>query len=315
MKKLVIGRINPVMPAMQGALGYISSASFVAAVARAGALGNIASLGLTPGQLLEQIKAVRNLCERGDIFGVNLLVHSDMYSKLLEVCVGERVDFVELAGGIDKMCGLIKKDGGPEVICKVSSLRLAQYSEQLGASAVTVMGKESGGHIGFPEGTPFVGTADLVREVKNGTGMTIIAAGGAVDASSARDLFDAGADGVQVGTRLMATIEFESHPLFKQALIDAGEEDVVVIDSPFGMPLRVLNTGFGRGKDRAAFDTSGCVECLSGCARTYCLRKAMLRSAAGDVEKGLIPASENTLRIKKILPLQRVLSDIASGCE
>jgi NAD(P)H-dependent flavin oxidoreductase YrpB (nitropropane dioxygenase family) len=315
MKKLVIGRLNPVLPAMQGALGYISSASFVAAVASEGAMGNIASLGLTPEQLLEQIKAVRKLCKREERFGVNLLVHSEMYSKLLEVCVDERVDFVELAGGIDKECGLINKDGGPEVICKVSSLRLAMYSEQLGAAAVTVMGKEAGGHLGFPEGVPFVSTADLVREVKNGTGLTVIAAGGAVDTKSARDLFDAGADGVQIGTRLMATVEFESHPVFKQAIIDAGEEDVTVIDSPFGMPLRVLSTGLGRGTGREAFDTSGCVECLSECARTFCLRKAIRRAAAGDVEKGVVPASENTPRIKKVLPLQQVLSDIASSGE
>jgi NAD(P)H-dependent flavin oxidoreductase YrpB (nitropropane dioxygenase family) len=290
MKKLVIGRLNPVLPAMQGALGYISSASFVAAVASEGAMGNIASLGLTPEQLLEQIKAVRKLCKRGDIFGINLLVHSEMYSKLLEVCVDERVDFVELAGGIDKECGLINKDGGPEVICKVSSLRLAMYSEQLGAAAVTVMGKEAGGHLGFPEGVPFISTADLVREVKNGTGLTVIAAGGAVDTKSARDLFDAGADGVQIGTRLMATVEFESHP-------------------------GVLSTGLGRGTGREAFDTSGCVECLSECARTFCLRKAIRRAAAGDVEKGVVPASENTPRIKKVLPLQQVLSDIASSGE
>jgi NAD(P)H-dependent flavin oxidoreductase YrpB (nitropropane dioxygenase family) len=313
MKKLKIGKLSPRLPVMQGALGYIDAPQFAAAVARSGALGNIASLGLTPARLRERIRTAGELCGRDDIFGVNLLVHSKSYTELLDVCIDEGVDFVELAGGIDKECGRISKEGGPEVICKVSSLRLASYSEQLGASAVTVMGKEAGGHLGFPEGIPFVGTADLVREVKRGTGLTVIAAGGAVDQATAESLFDAGADGVQAGTRLMATNEFESHLLFKQAIVNAGEKDTAIIDSPFEMPLRALSTGFGRGKGRKKYDTSGCVECISGCSKAYCLRKAIRRAAAGELEEGVVPASENSNRISEILPLKKVLFDLAGA--
>jgi NAD(P)H-dependent flavin oxidoreductase YrpB (nitropropane dioxygenase family) len=313
MKEMFVGKLSPRLPVMQGALGYIGTASFAAAVARAGAMGTLASLGLSTGKLRERIRAVRELCGGNDIFGVNLLVHSDGYPGLLGVCIDERVDFVELAGGIDKECGRISRDGGPEVICKISSLRLADYSEQLGASAVTVMGKEAGGHLGFPEGVPFKSTDELVKEVKKGTSLTVIASGGAVDAASAGSLFDAGADGVQLGTCLMATVEFEAHPLFKQALVRAGVKDAVVIDSPFGMPLRALSTDFGLGSGRDKFDTSGCVNCISACSKSYCLREAIRRAAAGDLEVGVVPASENTYRINEVLRLNRVLKEIASA--
>jgi len=310
MKRLVIGTLHPKLPMMQGALGYIDSPSFVAAVARAGAMGVIASLGLSPGELRFRIRDVRARCEGGEIFGVNLLVPTAQYTELLEVCINERVSFVELAGGIDKQCGAISQQGGPAVICKVSSLRLAGYAEQLGAAAITVMGKEAGGHLGFPAGTPFVSTADLVREVKTGVTIPVIAAGGVVDGESARSLFETGTDGVQVGTRLLTTPEFESHQSFKDAIVRAGRDDVIVIDSPFGLPLRVLDTRFARGEDRTRSSVEECVRCLPACNKAFCLRSAMRRAASGSVEGGIIPASEHTWRIHEILPLKKVLHEM-----
>ncbi|MBM4049629.1 MAG: nitronate monooxygenase [Planctomycetes bacterium] len=310
MKALVIGKLRPRLPVMQGALGYIGSPSFVAAVARAGALGTIASLGLTPEELRKQIAEVRSQCSEGDLFGVNLLVPATTYPAQVEVCLEQHVHFVELAAGMDKQCGRIHAQGGPAVIYKVSSLRLAQYAEQLGAAAVVVMGKEAGGHLGFPQGVPFVSTADLVRSVKPRVSIPVIAAGGAVDDETAKPLFEAGADAIQVGTRLLATHEFQSHPSFKAALVHAGADEVLVIDSPFGLPLRALSTRFARGQGREAFDVEDCVRCLPTCRKTYCLRAAMRRALAGQVQDGIIPASENTPRICTLLTLSEALSEM-----
>lgn len=311
MKKLAFGEKSPRLPVMQGAFGYIDSPSFVASVARAGALGNLASLGLRADELRAQIAAVRGRCDERDVWGVNLLVAADEYPTQVEVCIEERVDFVELAAGIDKQCGRISAQGGPAVICKVSSLRLAQYAEQLGAAAVVVMGKEAGGHLGFPEGVPFVSTVELVRTIASSIGLPVIAAGGAVDAETATRLFEAGADAVQAGTRLLATNEFESHPAFKDAIVQAGDDGVAVTDSPFDLPLRALDTRFARGEGRDQYDTKGCVGCLPVCNKTYCLRAAMRRAAEGQVEEGVIPASEHTGRIRTVLPLREALLELA----
>jgi len=311
MKKLIIGKMNPRFPVMQGALGFIDSSAFVANMARAGAIGVIASLGLTPGELRRRILDVRSECNGNDIFGVNLLVPSDHYHELLKVCIEEHVDFVELAGGIDKKCDLISKHGGPSIICKVSSLRLAQYAEQLGAAAITVMGKEAGGHLGFPNGTPFISTVDLVRGIKPRVNVPVIAAGGAVDAEFSQVLFEAGADAIQIGTRLLTTNEFESHQSFKDAIIKATHDDVIVINSPFGLPLRALDTRFARGEGRSCYGVEDCVGCLPTCSKNFCLRAAMRRAVAGEVEQGIIPASEHAPRIGTILPLRQVLLEVS----
>jgi len=109
---------------------------------------------------------------------------------------------------------------------------------------------------------------------------------------------------------LLATHEFQSHPSFKEAIVGAGDGDVAVIDSPFDLPLRALNAPFARDQGREAFGAEDCVECLPTCSKTYCLRAAMRRAAAGQVEDGVIPASENTAHIRTVLPVSDALVEM-----
>jgi NADH:quinone reductase (non-electrogenic) len=225
-------------PIIQGGLAYLAYADLAAAVSNAGGLGQITAMSLsTPEQLREEIKKVRALTDQP--FGVNFAIgeHGRAFSHMLDVAIEENVPVVSMTGGnptpiFDQLKGTsIKK------LVLVAARRQAVKAEQLGADAVMVVGHEGGGHLGRDD----IGTMVLIPQVVDSVSIPVIASGGIGDGRGWMAAHALGAEGIEMGTRFIATKEcVHASEAYKQALVESTENDTVIIKRSIGAPARTL---------------------------------------------------------------------------
>ncbi len=220
-------------PVIQGGMAGISESTLVSAVSNAGGLGTLGS-GLMPAQWLkDQIKKTRELTKNP--FAVNLYLQNPKAEELIKVIIEERVPIVFTGGGNPLPLFPYFQAGGIKVIPVVPSPRLAKKMEDNGADAVVVEGMEAGGHIG--ENTTFClipQTRSLLKTIP------LIAAGGIYDKKTAAAALLLGADGVQMGTRFLASKECPIDEQYKKRIADASADDVTVALRFTGHPLRMI---------------------------------------------------------------------------
>jgi len=225
-------------PIIQGGLAYLAYADLAAAVSNAGGLGQITAMSLpTPEALREEIRKVREKTDRP--FGVNFAIgqHGRPFSHMLEVAIEEEVPVVSVTGGnpapfFDQLKGVdIKK------LVLVAAVRQAVKAEELGADAVMVVGQEGGGHLGKYD----IGTFVLIPKVVDSVSIPVIASGGIGDGRGLMAALALGAEGIEMGTRFIATQEcVHAHPLYKELLVKGSENDTVVIKRSLGAPGRAI---------------------------------------------------------------------------
>ena len=219
-------------PIIQGGMAGISESTLVSAVSNAGGLGVIGS-GLMPGAWLEkEIRMTRGKTELP--FGVNLFMQNPRVEELVRVLMKEKPSVVFTGGGNPLPVMSYLKMAKIKVIPVVPSPRLAKKMEENGAEAIVVSGWEAGGHVG--KNTLF----SLLLESKKATNLPLIAAGGIYDGRSAREAFLLGAEGVQMGTRFLASKECIVSETYKQAILRAGMDDIEVVLWSTGHPVRVV---------------------------------------------------------------------------
>ncbi len=220
-------------PVIQGGMAGVSESVLVSAVSNAGGLGVIGSGFFPPSWLEEEIKKTRQLTEKP--FGVNLLMQNPGAPELIKVIVKERVPVVFTGGGNPLPVFSYLQAAGIKVIPVVGLTRLAKKMEDNGADAVVVEGLESGGHIG--ENTTFC----IIPQVKKMLNkIPLIAAGGIYNGKTAAAAFLLGADGIQMGTRFLASTECQIHENYKKAVISATDENITVVARFTGHPVRVI---------------------------------------------------------------------------
>ena len=220
-------------PVIQGGMAGVSESVLVSAVSNAGGLGVIGSGFFPPSWLEEEIKKTRQLTEKP--FGVNLLMQNPGAPELIKVIVKERVPVVFTGGGNPLPVFSYLQAAGIKVIPVVGLTRLAKKMEDNGADAVVVEGLESGGHIG--ENTTFC----MIPQVKKMLNkISLIAAGGIYNGKTAAAAFLLGADGIQMGTRFLASTECQIHENYKKAVISATDENITVVARFTGHPVRVI---------------------------------------------------------------------------
>jgi len=220
-------------PIIQGGMAGVSEAILTAAVSNAGGLGIIGSGFASPSWLEEEIKKTKALTDKP--FGVNLLMQNPNVAELVKVIITEKVPVVFTGGGNPLPILPFLKQAGIKVVAVVPLVRLAAKMEQGGVDAVVVEGMESGGHIG--EGSTFCLVPQAKKAIKN---IPLIAAGGIYDGSTFAASLVLGADGVQIGTRFMASTECQIHENYKQAILKATDEDIVVVARFTGHPVRAI---------------------------------------------------------------------------
>ncbi|MBC6308913.1 enoyl-[acyl-carrier-protein] reductase FabK [Listeria sp. FSL L7-1582] len=284
-------------PIMQGAMAQIAKAPLVAAVSNAGGLGIIASGGMSGEELRTEIQKTKALTDKP--FGVNLMLMMTNIEELTAVIIEEGVKVVTTGAGTPKTYMPIWKEAGITVIPVVPSVMIARKMEQLGADAVVAEGMEAGGHVG--ETT----TMALLPQVVDAVSIPVIAAGGIGDGRGIAAAFALGAQGVQIGTRFLATDECPVHENFKLACLKAKDRDTVVTGRRNGAPVRSIKNQMIKEYQRLEdenVDRDVLEELTLGS-----LRKAVQE---GDTENGSVMAGQITGMITEIKPVDALIQEM-----
>jgi len=227
-------------PIIQGGMVWIANAELAAAVSNAGGLGLISpTAGMSQNDdqvenLKKQIEIAKGLTSKP--FGVNLpIMNNPQIEALVETVVNTRVKAVATAAGNPALYTGRFKEAGVKVLHLVAAVRHAQSAERRGVDAVIAEGYEAGGHNGLDELT----TLTLVPQVVDAVSIPVVAAGGIADARGVVAALALGADGVQMGTRFVATRECIAHQNFKDAIVKATDTDTIITGRKLG-PTRIL---------------------------------------------------------------------------
>lgn len=223
------------IPIFQAPMGYVAKPPLVAAVSEAGAMG------LVPGSLgtettREDIRRTRELTSKP--FGVNLPLAFLRDPAIVDMIVEEGVEFVTTSAGSPDKYGPVLKEAGLIVFHVVPTLKAAQRAVDAGVDGLVVEGSEGAGF----KNPRDVSSMVLLPLVAAKVDVPIVAAGGIADGGSMAAAFALGAEGVQMGTRMLSTLESQVHENMKQAVLDAAETDTMLINRHNGKPVRVLRT-------------------------------------------------------------------------
>ena len=348
--KLNIGGLIAEIPIIQGAMGIgVSGSKLAAAVANEGGVGVIAGVNIGYGEpdfssnpltanlraLKAQIQQARLLAPKG-IIGVNLMVAMNHYGEMVRAAVEEGIDLIVSGAGLPLKLPEFAKDLRTRIVPIVSSGKAARLVVQYWEThynrtpdMIVVEGTEAGGHLGFSReiltGANKPPVLDLVRDVKNAIStfneqlqkkIPVIAAGGIYTGGDIARCLQSGADGVQMATRFTATDECDADLKYKQAYVAAKKEDIIIIQSPVGMPGRALNNRFIQKLNEIGFHSKGCSQCLKGCnpkTAPYCISQALINAVQGHVEEGLIFVGSNAYRVDHIVSVKQLVQELLKG--
>ncbi|HXG92001.1 MAG TPA: nitronate monooxygenase [Blastocatellia bacterium] len=298
----------------------ITSPELAAAVSNAGGLGLISFGAYPPPALRALINRMRELTDKP--FGINFILHFPV-EEAFTVCIEERVPVLSFFWGDPSPYVERAHDAGLKVIEQVGSVTAAVRSARAGVDAIIAQGNEAGGHIA---GT--VSTMALVPRVVDAVAPTpVAAAGGIADARGLVAGLALGADAVVMGTRLLASIEAAAHPIYKQKVLEATEEDTVRT-TLFGggwpnAHHRALRTKFveewlndeSRGSEQRP-DEPVIGESNLGGHRIPVTRFMSLppsSSASGDIESMAMLAGQGVGLVHEIKPAAEIIREIAEG--
>jgi NADH:quinone reductase (non-electrogenic) len=225
-------------PIIQGGLAYLAYADLCAAVSNAGGLGQITAMSLdSPDALRAEIKKAKTMTDK--TFGVNFAIgqHGRPYSHMIDVALEEGVEVMSVTGGNPTPFFEQLKGTNVKKLVLVAAKRQAMKAEELGADAVMVVGHEGGGHLGRDD----VGTMVLTPQVVDAVSIPVIASGGIGDGRGWMAAHALGAEGIEMGTRFIATKEcvHASQP-YLDALLNSSETGTTVIKRTLGTPARAL---------------------------------------------------------------------------
>lgn len=337
------------LPIIQGGMGIgISLSSLAGAVMKEGGIGCI-SLAM-PGYDLanyttqpiqantqaacEEIAKAKAIAQGKGMIAINCMVAGNNYDHYVREAVKAGAEAVISGAGLPlKLPEYVNEDTAIAPI--VSSGRAARLllktwdmHYQRTADFIVIEGYEAGGHLGFKKADLLNGAClsneEILKEVqiaiqpfeeKYQVKIPLIVAGGVFDGKDVAKYIELGADGVQVGTRFIATKECDASEAFKQCIIDAKEEDIVLIDSPVGFPGRAIHTAFLDKYHEARIPSKHCVNCLIPCnpaSTIYCISEALIHAVQGDLDNGLVFCGSNGYRINEMSDVKTIIADLMS---
>ncbi len=298
-------------PIVQGGLMWIARAELAAAVANAGGIGFMTALTFPEADLLRaEIHKCRALTDKP--FGVNLTFLPSLrpidYPAYIDVCIDEGIKFIETAGRNPEPYMDQLKSAGIKVIHKCTSVRHAVKAEKIGCDVVSIDGFEAAGHPGEDDVTSLI----LIPLTRDAIGLPIIASGGFADGRGLVGCLGLGADGMNMGTRFVATKEAPVHENVKQALVNHGERDTRLIMRTLRNTERALHNqtvdkvlDIERQGDTKIEDIAPFVSGLVG--------KEMLED--GDMEKGVLSAGQSMGLVRDIPTCRELLDRIMAQAE
>ena len=353
---LKIGDVVANTPIIQGGMGVgISLSKLASAVANEGGIGVIAGAMIGMGEpdvgknpMEANIRAMRKEIRKAKemtqgVLGVNIMVALTNFADLVKTSLDEKIDVIfsgaglplDLPAYLKEYYDEHKEKAHTKLVPIVSSARAAKILCKKWASkydylpdAFVVEGPKAGGHLGFKADQledPNFALEKVVGEVieavkefeaKSGKTIPVIAAGGIYTGEDIKKFIEMGAAGVQMGTRFVATDECDADDRFKQAYVDATEEDVTVIKSPVGLPGRALRNKFVEDSRKGLKKPFKCpFECIHNCAHEqspYCIAAALLNAKKGNLSRGFAFSGTNVHRIKEIIPVRKLIDSLRS---
>ncbi|MCF4151681.1 nitronate monooxygenase family protein [Dethiosulfovibrio sp. F2B] len=350
MPVLKIGKHSPRHPLIQGGMGVlVSGPKLAGAVARSGAIGTIASVGLAAAHpdftgrnyfeinqkaIKEYLAEAREIAGPNGILAVNCMVAlTDYELHVKAACEGGAQIIISGAGLPLKLPEYTKDYPDVALVPIVSSAKAAQlimrrWKKTCGRipdGFVVETPLYAGGHLGARDEAmvkdPSLSLEVVVPELvsfleKEGLDIPVIAAGGIWDREDVLKAFDLGAKGVQMGTRFAATEEGDADIRFKQAYVDATEDDVVIIHSPAGLPGRALRSPMVDRYLNGDVESKPCMaNCLTHCRyrktkETFCIAQALVDAYRGDWEHGLFFCGSNVTKVKSIEKVEDVIRSL-----
>ncbi len=348
--ELVIGNLRARLPIIQGGMGVgISLSGLASAVANEGGIGVIAAVGMAMlkdkleesykktniNELKKEIRKARQMTD--GIIGVNIMVALTDFENLVRASFEEEVDIVFLGAGLPLrvpqiIAPEVINNGKTRVGVIVSSGRATNIIFRSWAKhgcvpdAVVVEGPKAGGHLGFKDVQitddkyrleyliPDVIEAVKPYEERFGKAIPVIAGGGVYTGEDIYKYLSMGAKGIQMATRFVPTFECDASMEFKEAYVNAKEDDLVIIESPVGLPGRAINNDFLRDVKAGKKKPFKCPwKCLVSCdykTTPYCIAKALANAQKGDLENGFVFAGSNAYRTEKITSVHHVVESI-----
>ena len=222
-------------PIIQGGLAYLARAPLAAAVSEAGGLGQITATTLADErQFRQEIRELRNLTDKP--FGVNFALGHRPIDELLEVAFDEEVPAISLTGGNPQPYASAIVSRGIRLLVLTAGVRAAKNAEKLGADIIIAVGFEGGGHLGRDD----IGTMVLTRKIVESVSVPVVASGGIGDGYGLVAALALGAEGIEMGTRFVATQECPAHLSYKERLVQLQENETRIIERSIGLPGRVV---------------------------------------------------------------------------
>jgi NAD(P)H-dependent flavin oxidoreductase YrpB (nitropropane dioxygenase family) len=281
-------------PIIQGAMGVICNPELVAAVSEAGGFGLLATAFTEdPEFLRNQVTATKQLTNNP--FGSNIFVMNPLAQKFVEVLAEEGVKVVTVSGGSPKGLIPILHDLGIKVIVVSPTVEGAKGAEALGADAVVAEGAESGGIQGFKG----VSTMVLVPAVVDAVKIPVIAAGGIGDSRGYKAALALGAEGVQIGTRFIATKECVAHSIYKTTIFDSNETGTGLVNMG-RFQIRALRTSLVERLIKGEESTR------LGFTRQV-MEDAWIK---GNLETGVLPAGQVAGLVSDAPSVRQVINEI-----
>ncbi len=346
MKKLNIGGLIPKLPIIQGGMGIcVSLSGLASAVANEGGIGVISAVGIgmlepnyrkkfRESNKIALTKEIRKAREKSDgIIGVNIMMAITDFDEMLKIALDEKVDVVFIGAGL-----FLKKPEMPEgcttkFVPKVSSARAARVIFNYWADkyncvpdAVVVEGPMCGGHVGFkknellnvqkPLHELIEETVAIIKpfEERFNIEIPVIAAGGIYTGKDMYEIMEAGASAVKMGTRFVTTHECDVSDAFKQNYLRASAEDITLIDSPVGLPGRVITNPFVKKIQAGEMMPINCAwKCLKTCdykKAPFCIASALFNAAQGNLDEGFSFAGSKAYLAERIMSVKETINQI-----
>ncbi|MGV8963062.1 MAG: NAD(P)H-dependent flavin oxidoreductase [Candidatus Saccharimonadaceae bacterium] len=346
MKSLNIGGLISKLPIIQGGMGIcVSLSGLASAVANEGGIGVISAVGIgmlepnyrkkfRESNKIALTKEIRKAREKSDgVIGVNIMMAISDFDDLLKIALEENVDVVFIGAGL-----FLKKPEMPEgcttkFIPKVSTARAARvifnyWAEKYNCvpDGVVIEGPMCGGHVGFkkdellheqkPLHEMVQETVAVIKpfEERFGIEIPVIAAGGIYTGTDMFNIMEAGASAVKMGTRFVTTHECDVSDAFKQNYLRATPQDITLIDSPVGLPGRVISNDYVRAIQSGETMPVNCAwKCLKTCdykKAPFCIASALFNAAQGNLDQGFSFAGSKAYLAEKIMSVKETIDQI-----
>ena len=349
---LNIGDKKTKYPLVQGGMGVgISLGGLAGAVAKAGGVGLIstAQIGFQEKDFEKNpfeanLRAMEKEYEKAreqapeGIIGFNIMVALQHYKEYLMQAAQIGADLIVAGAGLatelpayvkgfaTKIAPIVSGERATELLLKVWDKKY-----QTTADMVVIEGPLAGGHLGFHKeeaetitSEEYEGTIQkiirVVKEyaVKYGRKIPVVVAGGIDSPEQVKRVLELGADGVQVASPFVATVECDAAEGFKRKYIEAEKEDIQLVTSPVGMPGRAIRNAFVERVEAGIREPiKKCYGCLKKCNPAeipYCITQALINAAKGDGENGLVFCGASTYKIMRISTVQEVIENLFEKC-